>query len=157
MRICPPDRNISPNAAFSPSIAGHVWQVIAFISIAGAASGAALRMGPVPAILGAHAGSPGTPSRVERADGAERALARDFPQHRRRLSRPRRTGRLPSSVADAADVAVARLGSQRDAGSRGAWPHLRPARERRAPADPAGPQAVRRRAARIRGFGTRGA
>ena len=45
-----------------------------------------------------------------------------------------------ASFANAADVAVAGLDPQRDAGSRGARPHLRPAHQRRPAADPAGPR-----------------
>ena len=57
---------------------------------------------------------------------------------------------LAALVAHAADLAVAGLGPQRDAGPRGARAHLRPAHQRRPAADPAGPALLRRRAARVR-------
>ena len=89
-----------------------------------------------------------TRRRIRRPGEPERALARNLPPHRRILSFDRRAGRIAAPVAHAADLAVAGLGAQRDAGSRGARPHLRAARQRRPAADPARPALLRRRAAR---------
>ena len=68
-----------------------------------------------------------------------------------------RAGRIAAPVAPAADLALAGLGAQRDAGSRGTRPHLRAPRQRRPAADPAWPALLRRRAAGDRRPRPRGA
>ena len=95
--------------------------------------------------------------RAARACRARRARSRNLSPHRRLLSGERRTGRLAPALAHAADVALAGLGSQRDAGPGGTRPHLRSPYQRRPAADAARPQILRRCAARIRRPRPRGA
>ena len=75
---------------------------------------------------GRHGPTRRTPGRrIRRACESERTFARNFSAHRRIVPHDRRARRLAAPVAHAADLAVARLRSQRDAGSRGARAHLR--------------------------------
>ena len=86
------------------------------------------------------------PDRAERARRSRRALARDFPPHRRILPRQRRAGRFAPPLAHPADATVAGLRTQRHAGPGRARPRLCAAYQRRPVADRDRPALLRRRA-----------